>query len=59
MEVLINNYADIDRIDLYGWSALMLAVYYNHIGVCRFLCECGCDVNRISSQGMSASYNFV
>lgn len=54
VEVLINNYAEIERLDTYGWSALMLAVYYNHIQVARFLCECGCDVNLTSSQGMSA-----
>jgi len=54
VEVLINNYADIDRLDRYGWSALMLAVYYNHIEVTRFLCECGCDVNLTSTQGMNA-----
>lgn len=54
VETLINNYAEMDRLDSYGWSALMLAVYYNHIEVVRFLCECGCDVNLTSSQGMSA-----
>ena len=54
VEVLINNYAGIDLLDHYGWSALMLAVYYNHIEVTRFLCECGCDVNLTSPQGMSA-----
>ena len=54
VEVLINNYADIDRLDKYGWSALMLAVYYNHIEVSRFLCECGCNVNLTSAQGMNA-----
>ena len=54
VEVLRNNYADMDTLDKYGWSALMLAVYYNHIEVTRFLCECGCNVNLISPQGMSA-----
>ena len=54
VEVLLNNYADIDRLDRYGWSALMLAVYYNHIEVSRFLCECGCNVNLTSPQGMNA-----
>ncbi len=54
VDTLINNYAEIDRLDSYGWSALMLAVYYNHIEVARFMCECGCDVNLTSPQGMSA-----
>ena len=54
VEVLRNNYADMDRLDKFGWSALMLAVYYNHIEVSRFLCECGCNVNLTSPQGMSA-----
>ena len=54
VEVLRNNYADIDRLDKFGWSALMLAVYYNHIEVSRFLCECGCNVNLTSPQGMNA-----
>ncbi|MEJ2500008.1 MAG: ankyrin repeat domain-containing protein [Campylobacterales bacterium] len=54
VEVLINNYANVDRLDTFGWSALMLAVYYNHIEVCRFLCECGCSINLVSPQGMSA-----
>jgi len=54
VETLLNNYADIDRLDKFGWSALMLAVYYNHIEVSRFLCESGCNVNLTSSQGMNA-----
>jgi len=54
VEVLRNNYADMERLDKFGWSALMLAVYYNHIEVTRFLCECGCNVNLTSPQGMSA-----
>jgi ankyrin repeat protein len=54
VEVLLNNYAAMDRLDTFGWSALMLAVYYNHIEVSRFLCECGCNVNLTSPQGMSA-----
>ena len=54
VEVLKNNYADMEKLDKFGWSALMLAVYYNHIEVTRFLCECGCNVNLTSSQGMNA-----
>lgn len=54
VEALLNNYAHIDKLDTYGWSPLMLAIYYNHIEVTRFLCECGCDVNLTSSQGLSA-----
>lgn len=54
VETLLKNYAAIDSIDHYGWSALMLAVYYNHIDVSRFLLEQGCNVNLTSTQGLSA-----
>lgn len=54
VEILLDNYAAIDTLDTYGWSALMLSIYYNHIEVTRFLCECGCDVNLTSAQGLNA-----
>ena len=54
VEILLKNYAEIDRIDRYGWSALMLAVYYNHIRIVEFLLQCGCDANLTSAQGLNA-----
>ncbi len=53
VETLINNYAQLDLIDKFGWSALMLGVYYNHYKIVRFLLETGADAN-LSSNHLNA-----
>ncbi len=54
VEMLMKNYAASDAIDNFGWSALMFAVYYNHVDVATFMLESGVNPNLISPQGLTA-----
>lgn len=54
VEMLMKNYAANDTIDNFGWSALMFAVYYNHIDVVTFMLDSGVNPNQVSPQGLTA-----
>jgi len=54
VKALLNNYASADKLDQFGWTALMFSVYYNHYSVSSFLLEYGCDVNLTSDKGLNA-----
>ncbi len=54
VEMLMKNYADNTLFDNFGWSALMFAVYYNHIDVATFMLDNGVNPNSVSPQGLTA-----
>ena len=54
LKALLDNYADPEKLDHFGWSALMFSVYYNHFDISNFLLEYGCNVNQTSENGLNA-----
>ena len=51
---VIDNYADIDQIDNFGWNALIFAVYYAHKSTAKELLASGIDVNSTTKAGQTA-----
>jgi len=46
----------INRVDIDGWTSLMIASLHDHIQVFRLLCEYGANMNIVAKQGQTA-YN--
>ena len=51
---IIENYADINMVDNFGWSALIFAIYYSQKEVAKQLLDAGADVNIVTKNGQSA-----
>lgn len=51
---MIENYADIDMIDDFGWSALIFAAYYSHYHIAKELLDAGCNTTVVTKGGQSA-----
>lgn len=54
LQRIVENYADIDMIDNFGWSALIFAVYYSQLDIARELLDAGSDIHVITKSGQSA-----
>jgi ankyrin repeat protein len=54
--VLIDNGADIEIRDNWGWTPLMKAAAYGHTEIVDALLESGARVNAITNEGISALY---
>lgn len=50
---LIENYADVDLTDNFGWNALTFGVYYAHIEIVKMLIEAGSDINNVTTSGQT------
>jgi len=44
----------VNRIDVDGWTSLMMASLHDHVQVFRLLCEYGANMNAISKRGQTA-----
>lgn len=51
--------ADINHYNMEGCTALSKAVEANHIDVCKYLIECGTDVNHTNNVRRCFEYFFV
>lgn len=46
VQLLLKDGADASAVNSSGWTPLMYAAHYGHIGVVRVLLEAGCDVDQ-------------
>ena len=51
---MIENYADIDLVDNFGWSALIFAIYYSHTEIVKELLYASSNVHIVTHTGQSA-----
>jgi ankyrin repeat protein len=51
---LINNGADVNIRDNFGYTALIWASFYGHIDIVRLLIDAGADVNASANDGWTA-----
>ena len=56
VKVLIENGADLNSCDFYGWTPLMKAVYGGHIDCVQVLVENKAKVNIKNNGGITALY---
>lgn len=50
---LLENYADLDLVDDFGWNALTFGVFYSQIEIVKELIDAGSDINNITNAGQS------
>ena len=55
---LVKNYIDsgydLDKQDNYGYTALILATYYNNVEIVKLLLNAGADINKQNNDGDTA-----
>ena len=56
VKALIDNGADLEASDFYGWTPLMKATYRNNIEIVKLLVEKGANVNAKNFVGNSVLY---
>ena len=56
VKVLIDNGADLNSCDFYGWTPLMKAVYGGHVAAVQALVKNKAKVNIKNNGGITASY---
>ncbi|XP_076084407.1 uncharacterized protein LOC143055150 [Mytilus galloprovincialis] len=54
LKLCLQNGADIDYRDGYGWTALMFAAWDGHLEICRLLIDTGCKIDTTSGRGWTA-----
>jgi len=56
VKILIDNGADLNSCDFYGWTPLMKAVYGGHVETVQALVEKNAKVNIKNNGGITALY---
>jgi ankyrin repeat protein len=50
---LIENYADVNLVDNFGWSALVFAIYYSHVDILKELLDANIAMNIVTNSGQT------
>jgi ankyrin repeat protein len=59
VKLLLDEGADVNWTNEYGWTALYAAVYYGHIEIVKLLLHSGADVNKSNNNGGAALYRAI
>ena len=53
-EYLMKNGVNIDIVDAYGYTALMISANYNHVTMAKLLIKYGANLNSVDKYGLTA-----